>query len=234
MHTYERDPIDPKHLASPCNDFRNAPPVDGLHRRALELRCTVRALAATGRSRHNWFLTAASAIGTGMWIMHFVAMLGFSVTGTGTRYDVPLTLLSLMVAMVVVCAGAFAVGQGPDRGRALAGVTTGIGVASMHSLGMAAVRLHGDARALDLDRGTPVVLCDAHERDSGKEVLIRFVEQPDGCTPPGCSTPSAEPPRHPQSATSASASTLSMVTRTRSSPGTPLRAPNSSARSAPM
>ncbi|MEV0372871.1 ATP/GTP-binding protein [Streptomyces sp. NPDC050636] len=32
------------------------------------------------------------------------------------------------------------------------------------------------ARALDLDRGIPVVLCDARDRDSGKEVLIRLVE----------------------------------------------------------
>ncbi|WP_448321695.1 GTP-binding protein [Streptomyces sp. CO7] len=30
--------------------------------------------------------------------------------------------------------------------------------------------------ALDLDPGTPVVLCDARERESGKEVLIRLVE----------------------------------------------------------
>lgn len=112
---------------------------------ALGLRCTVRALAATGRSRRNWLVTAASAIGTGIWTMHFVAMLGFGVTGTDIRYDVPLTLLSLLVAMVVVCA-VFAVGYGRDRGRALflGGLTTGLGVASMHYLGMAAVRLHGD------------------------------------------------------------------------------------------
>src|SRR6478736_3654683 len=32
------------------------------------------------------------------------------------------------------------------------------------------------ARALDLDRGTPVVLCDARDRASGKDVLIRMVE----------------------------------------------------------
>lgn len=32
------------------------------------------------------------------------------------------------------------------------------------------------ARALDLDQGTPVVLCDARDKDSGKEVLIRLVE----------------------------------------------------------
>jgi NO-binding membrane sensor protein with MHYT domain len=113
---------------------------------ALGLRCTVRALGATGRSRRNWLITAASAIGTGIWTMHFVAMLGFSVGGTDIRYDVPLTVVSLLVAMIVVCAGVFAVGYSRDRARALflGGLTTGIGVASMHYLGMAAVRLHGD------------------------------------------------------------------------------------------
>ncbi|MGA5407607.1 GTP-binding protein [Streptomyces lavendulocolor] len=35
---------------------------------------------------------------------------------------------------------------------------------------------HDVSRALDLDRGTPVVLCDARDRDSGKEVLVRLVE----------------------------------------------------------
>ncbi|MFF5363705.1 MHYT domain-containing protein [Streptomyces scabiei] len=113
---------------------------------ALGLRCTVRALATTGRSRRNWLVTAASAIGTGIWTMHFVAMLGFGVGGTEIRYDVPLTILSLLVAMTVVCGGVFAIGYSRDRGRALllGGLTTGLGVASMHYLGMAAVRLHGD------------------------------------------------------------------------------------------
>ncbi|MFJ9341935.1 MHYT domain-containing protein [Streptomyces sp. NPDC101733] len=112
---------------------------------ALGLRCTVRALATTGASRRNWLLTGASAIGTGIWTMHFVAMFGFHVTGTEIRYDVPLTVLSLLVAVLVVGAGVFAVGYGKRRGRALflGGLTTGLGVASMHYLGMAALRLHG-------------------------------------------------------------------------------------------
>ncbi|UUU35757.1 hypothetical protein JIX56_41205 [Streptomyces sp. CA-210063] len=112
---------------------------------ALGLRCTVRALGTTGRSRRNWLVTAASAIGTGIWTMHFVAMLGFGVTGTEIRYNVPLTILSLLVAMIVVCVGVFAVGYSRDRARALflGGLTTGLGVASMHYLGMAAVRMHG-------------------------------------------------------------------------------------------
>lgn len=117
---------------------------------ALGLRCTVRALGATGRSRRNWLITAASAIGTGIWTMHFVAMLGFGVTGTEIRYDVPLTVLSLVVAVAVVGVGVFAVGYSRDRDRnralALGGLTTGLGVASMHYLGMAALRLHGQVR----------------------------------------------------------------------------------------
>ncbi|MCH0539221.1 hypothetical protein I3F58_06550 [Streptomyces sp. MUM 203J] len=144
---------------------------------ALGLRCTVRALETSGASRRNWLLTAASAIGTGIWTMHFIAMLGFTVTGTEIRYDVPLTLLSLLVAILVVGAGVFAVGHSRghnrvrDRARSehadgpeahpdpaapghgdhrmsllVGGLTTGLGVASMHYLGMAALRLHGSVR----------------------------------------------------------------------------------------
>ncbi|MFF4652125.1 MHYT domain-containing protein [Streptomyces sp. NPDC001380] len=112
---------------------------------ALGLRCTVRALATTGSARRNWLVTGAVAIGSGIWTMHFVAMLGFSVSGTELRYDVPLTVLSLVVAMLVTGLGVFAVGYGRHRGRSLAvgGLTTGVGVACMHYLGMAALRLHG-------------------------------------------------------------------------------------------
>ncbi|GGT33767.1 membrane protein [Streptomyces kurssanovii] len=112
---------------------------------ALGLRCTVRALSATGRSRRNWLITAASAIGTGIWTMHFVAMLGFAVRGTDIRYNVPLTIVSLVVAVLVVGAGVFCVGYGRNRAVALliGGLATGLGVASMHYLGMAALRLHG-------------------------------------------------------------------------------------------
>ncbi|MEV7673831.1 MHYT domain-containing protein [Streptomyces sp. NPDC088752] len=128
---------------------------------ALGLRCTVRALDATGRARRNWLLTAASAIGSGIWTMHFVAMLGFGVTGTDIRYDVPLTVLGLVVAMAVVGVGMLAVGHGGrDRTRSLlvGGLTTGVGVASMHYLGMAALRLHGQIRYDPLLVGLSVLI----------------------------------------------------------------------------
>lgn len=112
---------------------------------ALGLRCMVRAISATGTSRRNWLLLAAVAIGSGIWTMHFIAMMGFSVAGTAIRYDVLLTVISLIVAVVVVGAGVFTVGYGKTVTRSLiaGGVGTGLGVAAMHYIGMAALRLNG-------------------------------------------------------------------------------------------
>lgn len=113
---------------------------------ALGLRCTVRALAAEGKSKRNWLVTASIAIGAGIWTMHFIAMLGYTVDGTAIRYDIPLTLLSLIVAIGVVGGGVFIAGYGGSRIRSvlLGGLGTGLGVAAMHYIGMAAVRLNGD------------------------------------------------------------------------------------------
>ncbi|MGW6144968.1 MHYT domain-containing protein [Streptomyces sp. NPDC055144] len=112
---------------------------------ALGLRCTVRALTAGGRSRRNWLVSASIAIGAGIWTMHFIAMLGYTVDGTAIRYDIPLTLLSLLVAIAVVGAGVFTAGYGKSRVRSIlfGGVGTGLGVAAMHYIGMAAVDLNG-------------------------------------------------------------------------------------------
>jgi NO-binding membrane sensor protein with MHYT domain len=112
---------------------------------ALGLRCTARALESTGRSRRNWLINAAIAIGTGIWTMHFVAMLGFNVTGTDVRYDVPLTLLSLVVAIAVVGVGVFAVvySQSKTFSVLTGGALSGLGIAVMHYVGMAAMRLSG-------------------------------------------------------------------------------------------
>ncbi|MDG4864986.1 MHYT domain-containing protein [Streptomyces sp. T-3] len=112
---------------------------------ALGLRCTVRALAAGGRAKRNWLITASAAIGAGIWTMHFIAMLGYTVDGTAIRYDIPLTLLSLVVAIAVVGAGVFIAGYGGSRVRSvlLGGLGTGLGVAAMHYIGMAAVQLNG-------------------------------------------------------------------------------------------
>ncbi|MDC0773978.1 MHYT domain-containing protein [Streptomyces sp. HD] len=112
---------------------------------ALGLRCTVRALEADGSSKRNWLLLASLAIGSGIWTMHFIAMMGFSVDGTPIRFDVPITVLSLLMAVAVVAAGVFTAGYGRSRVTSviLGGLGTGLGVAAMHYTGMAALNLHG-------------------------------------------------------------------------------------------
>ncbi|GAA2126558.1 MHYT domain-containing protein [Glycomyces algeriensis] len=92
--------------------------------------------------RALWLAVAAFAIGgTGIWVMHFVAMLGFTVEEAELRYDPALTALSALVAVAVVACGLLVIGLGrySTLKLAVAGLFTGAGVAAMHYLGMAAV-----------------------------------------------------------------------------------------------
>ncbi len=110
----------------------------------LGLRCTARARAYTGAARARWLVLAAVSIGTtGIWVMHFIAMLGFTIPGEVIHYNVPITILSMLIAVAVVCLGLFIVGYGRESPFRLimGGVIAGLGVASMHYSGMAAMRM---------------------------------------------------------------------------------------------
>jgi NO-binding membrane sensor protein with MHYT domain len=111
----------------------------------LGLQCTARARAVQGMARARWLLLAAVSIGTtGIWVMHFIAMLGYTISGQAITYNVPLTILSMLIAVGVVAIGLFIVGFGRDGdlGRLLLGGSViGIGVAGMHYMGMYAMRM---------------------------------------------------------------------------------------------
>jgi NO-binding membrane sensor protein with MHYT domain len=112
----------------------------------IGLRCTTRARAHRGRSRARWLLLAGVAIGTtGIWVMHFIAMLGFTIPGMTIHYNVLTTILSMLIAVGIVCVGLLIVGFGGSGPTTLllAGLITGLGVASMHYTGMAAMRMPG-------------------------------------------------------------------------------------------
>ncbi|PSM40925.1 hypothetical protein C6Y14_23270 [Streptomyces dioscori] len=115
---------------------------------ALGLRCITRSLRNDQSWRPGWLALGAASIGCGIWTMHFIAMIGFQVEESRIRYDVGLTILSLAVAIAVVGVGVFAVGyRGANTATLLiAGTFTGLGVAAMHYIGMAAIRLNGDLR----------------------------------------------------------------------------------------
>ncbi|MEU1420282.1 MHYT domain-containing protein [Kitasatospora sp. NPDC005751] len=120
---------------------------------ALGLRRTLRGLAATGAARRNRLLTAAAAIGSGIWTMDVVAMSGFTPDGAEACHGVPAAVLGLPVAVLVTGPGVCAVGYGRRRGPALlaGGVITGLGIAAVHYLDLAALRTRGGLR---FDPGT--------------------------------------------------------------------------------
>ncbi|NUW31347.1 hypothetical protein HTZ77_07905 [Nonomuraea sp. SMC257] len=112
----------------------------------LGLLLTARARLIGGKEGRYWLVGAALAIGgTGIWTMHFIAMMGFAVDGTDIHYDLPLTAASALLAVVVVGMGLFLVFHGGERVSSLVGggVLTGLGVAGMHYLGMAGMRMAG-------------------------------------------------------------------------------------------
>jgi len=117
----------------------------------LGLRCAAHARAA--KSPAGWLVAAAVALGgAGIWVMHFTAMLGFAIDGVDIRYDVPLTLFSAAIAVVVVLIGLAIVVRGHREVIALplGGAITGFGVAAMHYLGMAAMNT---GAAMEYDAG---------------------------------------------------------------------------------
>ncbi len=109
---------------------------------ALDLAGRIR--AAVGVTRWVWLATAALAMGGGIWSMHFVAMLAFNMS-LPLSYDLPLTVLSLTLAILVTGLGFAVVGDSDAGSRpvrlALGGLLMGTGIAVMHYTGMAAMRM---------------------------------------------------------------------------------------------
>lgn len=133
---------------------------------ALGLACTLQARhAVSGRARLLWLGLAAVAIGgVGIWVMHFIAMLGFATPGLPVRYDIPRTALSAVLSISAVFGGLLVFGV---RARfawwrlLLGGVITGLAVNLMHYTGMWAVQVKGsigyDARLVALSIAIAVV-----------------------------------------------------------------------------
>lgn len=107
----------------------------------LALRCVRRARRLhNGAGRAPWLILAAISIGaTGIWAMHFIAMLGFSIPGQEITYNVPITVESMLLSIVVCAIGLFIVGYGNGslRRLILGGLVLGLGVNAMHYMGMA-------------------------------------------------------------------------------------------------
>jgi two-component system sensor histidine kinase/response regulator len=101
-----------------------------------------RVTAAHGRTRMVWLTGGACAMGIGIWSMHYVGMLAFSLPVT-ILYDWPTVAASLLCAVFASAVALFVVSrQQMKLHHALLGsLVMGSGIAAMHYIGMAAMRL---------------------------------------------------------------------------------------------
>ncbi|MDP9084354.1 MAG: ATP-binding protein [Pseudomonadota bacterium] len=90
----------------------------------------------------GWLLGGATAMGTGIWSMHFIGMMAFSVS-IPLRYNVLTTLASLIIA-ILTSGFALAIASRKDLSlhRLTAGaLVMGAGICAMHYTGMAAIQI---------------------------------------------------------------------------------------------
>lgn len=102
---------------------------------------------AKGKAALAWIMAAAFALGGGaIWTMHFIGMIAYEMHHMEVAYDPALTFASLILAVGVVGLGIFLLSQKKDSYLILivAGVITGLGVATMHYTGMEAMVMAAD------------------------------------------------------------------------------------------
>ena len=93
-------------------------------------------------STRLWLVGGAVAMGCGIWSMHFIGMLAFSLP-IALAYDIPTTLVSLLIAIIT---SGFALGIA-NRPRisllhlSIGAVLLGGGISAMHYVGMAAIQI---------------------------------------------------------------------------------------------
>lgn len=110
----------------------------------LQLMRAIR--SSDGKSVYAWIIAAAFALGGGaIWTMHFIGMIAYQ-SPMEVAYDPFLTFVSLLLAVAVVAIGIFILSRKQDSFLVLlvAGVITGLGVATMHYTGMEAMVMAAD------------------------------------------------------------------------------------------
>lgn len=101
-----------------------------------------RVTAAGGRARLAWLAGGATAMGTGIWSMHFVGILAFHLP-VPAGYYWPTVLASLLVVILASAFGLYFVSRHTTSWiwAGIGSLLIGGGIARMHYIGMAAVRL---------------------------------------------------------------------------------------------
>lgn len=101
-----------------------------------------RVTASSGWARFVWLNAGAVAMGFGIWAMHYVGMLAFQLP-VPVLYHYPTVALSLLAAIAASAVALFVVSR-PRMGLAnevVGSILMAAGIAGMHYIGMAAMRL---------------------------------------------------------------------------------------------
>ncbi|NEQ27494.1 MAG: hypothetical protein F6K28_52520, partial [Microcoleus sp. SIO2G3] len=118
-----------------------------------------RVTTAIALTKVAWLIGGALAMGTGIWSMHFVAMLAFRLP-IPIAYDI-LTVLVSMLPAIVASGGALFLASRQVLSIwqfLIGGILMGIGIASMHYIGMYAMRMEANTWYDPLLFGLSVVI----------------------------------------------------------------------------
>jgi len=108
---------------------------------ALDLASRI--TSSRGIAARWWLCGGAFSMGTGIWSMHFIGMLAFSLP-VPMGYSIPVTLLSMLIAIVVSGFALYMVSRDTLRGANLVkgGILMGFGISAMHYTGMFAMEAY--------------------------------------------------------------------------------------------
>ncbi|MGK7948220.1 MAG: MHYT domain-containing protein [Xenococcaceae cyanobacterium] len=106
---------------------------------ALEL---TERISAKGKIKISWLIGSSLTMGTGIWSMHFIGMLAYSIVVPIT-YDVTTVVISWIPAVIASGVAFYYLHRGLDGIYLLwAGTLMGVGIGAMHYIGMAAMRVN--------------------------------------------------------------------------------------------
>jgi two-component system, sensor histidine kinase and response regulator len=112
-----------------------------------------RVTASSGRARMAWLVVGAFAMGMGIWSMHYIGMLAYTLP-IPVCYHIPTVGLSLLAGILASFVALFVVSRERITAQhiSIGSLLVGSGIAGMHYIGMAAMRLQA------MHRYQPVLL----------------------------------------------------------------------------
>ncbi|MGO9849764.1 MAG: putative bifunctional diguanylate cyclase/phosphodiesterase [Methylocella sp.] len=109
---------------------------------ALDMAGRVSASDSTARKSWIWLVAGAVSMGTGIWSMHFIGMLSFHLP-IQVAFDLPITLLSMIIAIAASLIALFFLRQAQlgMRNLIISTILMGTAIVAMHYTGMFAMEM---------------------------------------------------------------------------------------------